>query len=97
MDVRRRWKTIEHDTMYLCVVSVFRIVCRNRYRVVGLVVKASASRAADLGLIPAFTLDLFSRSSHRTGLNIGAPVATLPGVWRHWVSAGTSWPDVSIL
>ena len=32
---------------------------------------------------------IFSGSSHTSDLNIGTPVATLPGAWRYRVSAGT--------
>ena len=46
--------------------------------------KVSASRVADLGSIPAFTVDLFSRSSHASD-------------WRYRVSTGTGWSGVSIL
>ena len=38
----------------------------------------------------------FSGSSHASDLNIGTPVATLPGAWRYRVSAGTGRPGVSI-
>ena len=65
-------------------------------RLVGLVVKASASRAED----PEFESRLrrdFSGSSHTSDLKIGTPVATLPGVWRYRVSTGTGRPGVSIL
>ena len=40
---------------------------------------------------------IFSGSSHTSDLNIGTPVATLPGAWRYRVSAGTGQPGVSIL
>ena len=40
---------------------------------------------------------IFSGSSHTSDLNIGTPVATLPGAWRYRVSAGTGLPGVSIL
>ena len=63
-------------------------------RLVGLVVKASASRAED----PVFESRLrrsFSGSSHTTDLKIGTPVATLLGARRY--SARTCWPGVSIL
>ena len=46
----------------------------------------------DIGFIPAF-----SWTSHTSGLNIGTPVAALPGTLSYRVSAGTGWPDVSIL
>ena len=63
---------------------------------VGLVVKASTSRAADLGF-DSHLLHDFSLSSHTSDLEIGTPVATLPGAWHYRVSTGTGWPDVSIL
>ena len=44
-------------------------------------------------LAPGF----FSGSSHTSDLNIGTPMATLPGAWRDRVSAGSGWPGVSIL
>ena len=40
---------------------------------------------------------IFPGSSHTSNLEIGTPVATLPGAWRFRVSAGTGWPGVSIL
>ena len=66
------------------------------YRLVGLVVKASASRAEDPGIESRWRRD-FSGSSHTSDLNIGTPVATLPGAWHYRVSAGTGRPGVSIL
>ena len=66
-------------------------------RLVGLVVKASASRADD----PEFDSRLhrgdFSGWNHTSDLNIGTPVATLPGAWPFRVSAGTGRHGVSIL
>ena len=56
-----------------------------RNRLVGLVVKASASAG------------IFSGSSHTSDFKIGTPVATLPGAWRYRVSTGTGRPGVSIL
>ena len=64
---------------------------------VGQVVKASASRAADLGSIPAFACGSFFRPSHTSDLKIGTPVATLPGAWCYRVRARTGWPGVGIL
>ena len=61
-----------------------------------LVVKASASGAEDPGFNSRLLWD-FSGSSHTSDLNIGTPVATLPGVWRYRLSTGTSRPGVSIL
>ena len=60
-------------------------------RLIGLVVKASASRAEDPGS------ESRKHWSHTSDLKIGTPVATLPGAWRYRVSAGTSWTCVSIL
>ena len=39
----------------------------------------------------------FYRSSHTSDFKIGTPVATQPGAWRYWVSAGTGQLSVSIL
>ena len=65
-------------------------------RLVGLVVKASASRTEGPGFESRLHRD-FSGSSHTSDLKIGTPVATLPGAWRYRVSAGTGRPGVSIL
>ena len=53
-------------------------------RLVGLVVNASASRAADPGFESRLRRD-FSGSSHTSDLKIGPPVATLPGARRYRV------------
>ena len=66
------------------------------YRLVGLVVKASALGAEGPGFESRLQRD-FSRSSHTSDLKIGTPVANLPGAWRYRVSTGTGWPGVSIL
>ena len=68
----------------------------NEHRLVGLVVKASASRAEGPGFKSACA-GIFPGSSHTSDFKIGTPVATLPGAWRYRVSAGTGWPGVSIL
>ena len=65
-------------------------------RLVGLVVKASASRAEDPGFESRLRQN-FPGLSHTRDLKIGTPVATLPGAWHCRVSAGTGWPGVSIL
>ena len=52
----------------------------NKNRLADLVVKASASRAADLGFDSRLHQD-FSRSSHTSDIGIGTPVAILPGAW----------------
>ena len=51
-------------------------------RLVGLVVKVSASRAEDPGFKSHLRRD-FSRWSHTRDLKIGTPVATLPGAWQY--------------
>ena len=65
-------------------------------RLVGLVVKASASGAEDPGFESRLRRD-FSGSSHTSDLKIGTPVATLPGAWHNRVSTGIGRPGVSIL
>ena len=59
-------------------------------------VKASASGEEDPGFESRLRRD-FSGLNHTSDLNIGTPVATLPGAWRYRVSAGTGRPGVSIL
>ena len=49
-----------------------------------------------LGSNPACA-GIFSGSSHTSDLNIGTPVAALPGAWHYRVSTGTGRPGVSIL
>ena len=65
-------------------------------RLVGLVVRASTSRAEDPGFVFHMQRD-FSGSCHTSDLRIGTPVATLPGARRYRVRAGTGRPGVSIL
>ena len=50
-------------------------------RLVGLVVKASASGAEDPGFESRLRPGSF-RLSHTNDFKIGTPVATLPGAWR---------------
>ena len=66
-------------------------------RLVGLVVKATASREAHPEFDFRLRLGDFSGSSHASDLNIGSPVATLPGAWSFWVRFWTGWPGVSVL
>ena len=54
-------------------------LCLSLYRLVGLVVKASASTVEDPGLDYRFRRGNFSRSSHTSDLKIDTSVATLPG------------------
>ena len=72
-------------------VSVFRV-----YSLVGLVVRRPPRERKVPGSNPACD-GIFSGSSHTSDLNIGTPVATLPGAWRYRVSTGTGRPGVSIL
>ena len=65
-------------------------------RLVGLVVKASASRAEDPGFESRFRWD-FSASSHTSDLKIGTLVLTLPDAWRYRVNAVTGRPGASLL
>ena len=58
---------------------------------VGIVAKASASRAEDPGFESRVQQD-FYRSSHTSDLKIGTPVTTLPGA-----CAWTGQPSVSVL
>ena len=68
----------------------------NLNRLVGLVVRRPPGERKVPGSYPACA-GIFSGSSHTSDLNIGTPVATLPGACRYRVSAGTGWPGVSIL
>ena len=67
------------------------------YRLVGLVVKASASRAEDPGFESRLRWDFFRGRIIPSYLKIGTPVAALPGAWCYRVSAGTGRPGVNIL
>ena len=59
------------------------------YHLIGLVVKASVSRAEDPRFESRFRRDFFSGSSHTSDLKIGTPVATLSGAWHYRFSVGT--------
>ena len=61
---------------------------RPLHRLVGLVVKASASRAEDPGLDSRSCRGDIFGSSHTSDFKIGTPVATLPGAWNCRVSTG---------
>ena len=65
-------------------------------RLVSLVVRRPPRERKVPGSNPAST-GIFSGSSHTSDLNIGTPVATLPGAWHYRVSTGTGRPCVSIL
>ena len=84
------------DLLLLCVYTIQSSALSTSYRLAGLVVKASASRAGDPGFESRLRRD-FSGSSHTSDFKIGTPVATLPDAWRYRVSAGTGRPGVSML
>ena len=63
---------------------------------IGTAAAASASKAEDPGSNPSCD-EIFSGSSHTSELEIGTPVAALPGAWYYRVSTGTARPDVNIL
>ena len=58
-------------------------------------VKASTSRAADPGFVSRLLRNV-GGSSYTNDLQIGNPVATLPGARHYRVSAGTGWPRLSV-
>ena len=64
---------------------------------VGLVLEASASRAAHPEFDSRFLRGDLSRSSRTSDLQTGTPVATLPGAWRYMIGVGTGWPSVSTM
>ena len=55
--------------------------CMQVFCLVGLVVKASALKVADLGFHSCLQRGDFSGLSHISDLKIGPPVAMLPGAW----------------
>ena len=84
------------DCAFLPVCVSYSCFSVNLYHLVDLVVRASASSAEDPGFESRLWWN-FSGSSHTSDLNIGTPVATLPGAWPYSVSARTGWPGVCIL
>ena len=83
-------------TLFLCWISPKQNQMCTPDCLVGLVVKASAYRAADLGF-DSRLCQCFSGSNHTSDLKIGTPVATLPGACPYMVSAGTGRSGISIL
>ena len=65
-------------------------------RLVGLVVKASASGTGRPGFDSCLRRESFSRSSHTRDLKTGTPMVTLPDLWRLKVRAGAGRPGASI-
>ena len=76
------------DAFKVCdvVFLSFACPCPHGYRLVVLVVKASALGVEDLELDSRLCHGDFSRSSLTSSLKIGTPVASLPGSWRYRVS-----------
>ena len=63
--------------------------CTSLEPLIGLVVKASASRAKDPGFDSCLRRRDFYGSRHTGDLKSSTTVATLPGTWRYGVGAGT--------
>ena len=82
------WLAEEHTDAVFLPLSLHRLV--------GLVVRRLPREWKVPGSNPAGA-GIFSGSSHTSDLNIGTPVATLPGAWHYRVSARTGRPGVSIL
>ena len=93
--VKKWWPLYCVKRLYMTYKHTDGLTCIHTYRLFGLMVKASASRAPDAGF--GSRQGDFSGSSHRSDLKIGTHVVTLPGVWRYMVSAGFGWPCVSML
>ena len=66
-------------------------------RLVGLVVKASASRAQDLRFESRLRQDFSWVESYQWLKKWHSSGCTLPSAWRYIISVGTGWPGVSIL
>ena len=86
----------EFETVSAFTPAVRLLSVQRANRLDGLVVRCPPWERKIPGSNPA-CVGIFSGSSHTIDLNIGTPVATLPGGWRNKVSAGTGWPSVSIL
>ena len=91
------WRLLWYLDFLLLTDSVLcPLVSKAVDRLVGLVVRRLPRERKILGWNPACG-GIFLGSSHTSDLNIGTPVATLPGAWRYRVSARTGRPGVSIL
>ena len=66
-------------------------------RLVDIVVEASASIAEDPGVRIPLAPGFIRGWSHTSDLEIGTPVASLPGAWSYRVGAGNGWSGVSKL
>ena len=70
----------------------WKLTCsREVDRIIGLVVKVSASKAEDPWFDSCLHCGDFSGSSHTCDLKIGTPVATLPEAWSWDWSAGCGY------
>ena len=78
-------------------VTLLWIPSHSKDRLVGVVVKASASRAEDTWVRIPLAPKFFPGSTQTSDLKIVTPVATLPDAWHYRLSAGTGRPGVSIL
>ena len=87
---------LDREAIFVATTITSIIIFTIPDRLVGLVVKESASRAEDTGFESHLRRN-FSGSSHTSDLRIGTPVATLPGAWRYRVSAGTGRPSVCVV
>ena len=90
---RQGWA--EMARAYASVKSMVRLT--PDHRLVGLVVKASPSRAEDAEFESRLHRDFFRGRVIPVTQKNGTPVATLPGAWRYRLRAGTGRPGVSIL
>ena len=90
--------TREYQPIHIRIVQFHhsRPIPQHKYRLVGLVVKASTLRAQDSRFESRLRRDFSGVESYQW-LKLGTPVATLPGAWCYTVSAGTGWLGVSIL
>ena len=88
------WRRASSSLVRLSYRAVIILVIVNR--LLGLVVRRPPRERKVPGSNPACAR-IFSGSSHTSDLNIGTPVATLPGAWCYRVSTGTGRPGVSIL
>ena len=82
---------------YSLLLVCFPLFTFHHHCLIGLVFKASTSRAAYPSSITAVPMGMFSGTSLTSDLKIGTAVATLPGAWQYRVSTGTGWPSVSVL
>ena len=95
--IKSHYITLKHSTVQYIAVQYSAVEYLDTHRLVGLVDKASTSRAEDPVFKSRFATVFFSGSSHISDFKIATPVATLSGAGRFRVSAGTGRPGISIL